>query len=222
MSSWSSRWLSANARDQVRRRPGNTGWAGRCSRRGQRVVCRRLDKASAVAAQVVWPRQHPPCALHASRVWPRCGITYVRGGESCSWAPSAAAGALLCLQRAVRAGVANSIKNVLDCAAGLVRREAGRRIVAPDTKRPCMGVGVGTILHPAVVLAFADRASLPQKGNCPAAQGADGGAALLARQHGNTPATIRESAVPAWRSQLFAQIRDSGMRQLRSCLRSVS
>jgi hypothetical protein len=44
----------------------------------------------------------------------------------------------------------------------------------------------------------------------------------LARQHGNTPATIRESAVPAWRSQLFAQIRDSGMRQLRSCLRSVS
>ena len=47
-------------------------------------------------------------------------------------------------------------------------RDARRRFFLSNVECALAGVRIGAILHPTVVLAFADRAGFLQQGNCPA------------------------------------------------------
>jgi len=64
---------------------------------------------------------------------------------------------LLRLRRTLWAGVTDRIEHVTNFGDSLVRRDASWRILTGDCQGTLAGMRVGTILHPAVLLAFADR-----------------------------------------------------------------
>ena len=77
------------------------------------------------------------------------------------------------LGRARRASVAERIQHVANLCGGEFRRHASRRILARDVEGALTGVRIAAGLHPAVLLAFADRARFLQHGDRTAAQRPD-------------------------------------------------
>jgi riboflavin biosynthesis pyrimidine reductase len=63
---------------------------------------------------------------------------------------------------AFRAGVADRIQDIANGSDRLHRRDAGRRILPGDEKGALVGMGIATVPHPAMLLAFADGAGLEQ------------------------------------------------------------
>src|SRR5258705_12856630 len=64
--------------------------------------------------------------------------------------------------RALRAGIADRPEHVLDSGGGLVRRDAGRRMLAGEFEGADARMRIGPVPHPAVLLAFPDSADLDQ------------------------------------------------------------
>jgi hypothetical protein len=64
--------------------------------------------------------------------------------------------------RTLGARVADRVEDVSNFGNGFFQRNSGRRIPARDVKGALAGVRVGTVLHPAVFLAFADGAGFLQ------------------------------------------------------------
>jgi hypothetical protein len=77
------------------------------------------------------------------------------------------------LGRARRASVAERIQHVANLCGGEFRRHASRRILSGDVEGPLASMRIAAVLHPAVLLAFADRARFLQHGDRPAAQRPD-------------------------------------------------
>src|SRR6202043_2494051 len=74
-------------------------------------------------------------------------------------------GAALVLRRTLRTGVADSVQDVRDGEACILRRHSLRRIPACDVEGALAGMRIGSILRPSMFLAFADGAGLLQHGD---------------------------------------------------------
>jgi Uncharacterized alpha/beta hydrolase domain (DUF2235) len=74
---------------------------------------------------------------------------------------------------------------VLDLDGSLVRREAGRRVMASDVDCVLSGVWICTVAHPTVLLAFADCTHLPQQGDRPSPVRPDRWSSFCGHRHRN-------------------------------------
>jgi hypothetical protein len=89
------------------------------------------------------------------------------------------------LGRAFRADVANSMQNFCNRDSRLLRRDARRRILTGDVKRSLVGVRVGAVYHPAMLLAFADGSRLKQDVSCPTPDRSESRLPVPCHQHRN-------------------------------------
>jgi hypothetical protein len=111
--------------------------------------------------------------------------------------------------RALGAGVADGAEHILDSRDGLVRGNVRGRGLPSDCHGVLPCVWIGAILHPAMLLALANRSGILQHRDCPSAQCPHLGLSFKRRQHGVAPAKTNPSDRP--RFPLLAQGRDSGL-----------
>jgi hypothetical protein len=112
---------------------------------------------------------------------PRAGHGHGRGGAGERPGDGADPYRIECsfVGRALWAGIADRAKHVLHCGRGFVRGDAERRVFACKLKGAIAGVRIGTVPHPAMLLAFADGAGLQQNRPCPAFNRPKGGPPFL-------------------------------------------
>ena len=85
--------------------------------------------------------------------------------------------------RTFGAGVADEVEDFLYLRRRRIRRDARRRTSRAMSNSALARVRIGSVLHPAVVLALADRACIVQNADRPSAQGPDRWPRPLRHQH---------------------------------------
>jgi hypothetical protein len=109
------------------------------------------------------------------------------------------------VRRTFRTGVPDRIENFGDRDGSGLGRGTWCRIPASDVEGALASVRIGAILHPTVMLAFADGASFLQHGDGPASQRSNGRSAFSDHQHLKPLLTGRENPRAIGLFQLLSQ-----------------
>src|SRR5258708_37184669 len=125
-----------------------------------------------IGSSKIWPetciRQEPEASTTSFLGWKQEAKT-----ANCYWSSAAHSGHVSPIPS----------NNLRDRDRRRLRRNSERRIQARDVESELAGVRVGAVLHPAVLLALADGASLLQHRDGPAAPSRERRSPLLCHQH---------------------------------------